>query len=81
MPAQGQAALDLDTFDKSEMMKGIMQRVDQPGTAVIGFDDMGTSREGIFIITLLRLKGYQVDIGNGEIIVKEAQPEWNTMKS
>ena len=72
MPAQGQAAMDLDTFDKSEMMKGILNRIKPVGMTVFSFDDLGTSREAIFIITLLRIKGYQVDIGDGEIIVKEA---------
>ncbi|MDQ0427715.1 hypothetical protein QOZ98_000540 [Planomicrobium stackebrandtii] len=76
MTAHGQAAISLDEFDQSTMMKQILQLVEaskETGKKQthFAFDELGTSREAIFIITLLRIKGYTVDLGNSEIIVKE----------
>lgn len=75
MQAQGQAATDLDTFDKSEKMleiRNVLRISANEGnsSSVISFENLGSSREAIFIITLLRIKGYEVDLGDGVIIVK-----------
>lgn len=75
MPAQGQAAIDLDTFEKSEKMKeinNILQISCENGNAatIFAFEYLGTSRESIIIVTLLRKKGYSVEYGNNVIIVK-----------
>lgn len=74
MPA-GQAAIDLDTFDKSEMMAQIrstIQEVANTGarSVFIVYELLGTSRETIFIVTLLRNHGYEVQFYPGGISVK-----------
>ncbi|WP_203334332.1 hypothetical protein [Planococcus beigongshangi] len=78
MQAQGQAATDLDTFDKSEKMMEIRSFLrisanEGNSSSVISFENLGNSREAIFIITLLRNHGYTVNYGkkdDGVIIVK-----------
>lgn len=76
MTAHGQAAISLDQFDRSTKMQQVLQLVQASKEAgkeqtLFSFDELGTSREAIFIITLLRIKGYTVDLGDNEIIVKE----------
>lgn len=60
MAAQGRAAHDLDTFDKSDLMKYVMKRVNGSKQTFIDYMDLGTSREAIYAITLLRIKGFTV---------------------
>ena len=76
MTAHGQAAISLDQFDRSRKMRDILSILKASKEynndfTLFSFDELGTSRESIFIITLLRIKGYTVDLGNNEIIVKE----------
>ncbi|AQU79759.1 hypothetical protein [Planococcus faecalis] len=76
MITHGQAAISLDEFDQSPKMQQILyilKRSIELGNkfTLFSFNELGTSREAIFIITLLNAKGYAVDIGNDEIIVKE----------
>ncbi len=76
MTAHNQVAISLDQFDKSNKMLEIMDLLKLSKTLghdyrVFSFEDLGTSREAIFIITLLKIKGYVVDLGNDEIIVRE----------
>ena len=76
MTAHGQAAISLDRFDRSSKMRDILNILKASKEynndfTLFSFDELGTSREAIFIITLLRIKGYTVDLGNNEIIVKE----------
>lgn len=71
MAPQGRAAFTLDQFDRSPKMKEILSMVNGQKETVIPFADLGTNREGIFAITLLRIKGYEVDLGDYEIYVKE----------
>lgn len=75
MPAQGQAAIDLDSFDKSEKMmeiRNILRISANEGNSstVFSFENLGTNREAIFIVTLLRKHGYEVEYGDDVIIVK-----------
>lgn len=72
MAAQGRAAFTLDQFDRSAKMKEILSMLEGQKETRIPFDNLGTNREGIFAITLLRIKGYTVDLSDYEIIVKEA---------
>ena len=75
MAPQGQASKDLDAFDKSEKMmeiRNILRVSANEGnlSTVISFENLGTSREAIFIVTLLRKHGYKVEYGDDVIIVK-----------
>ena len=75
MPAQGQAAIDLESFDKSAKMmeiRNILRISANEGnlSTVIGYESLGTTREAVFIITLLRQHGYTVEHGENVIIVK-----------
>lgn len=73
--AQGQAADDLAAFDQSDKMmdiRNILRISANEGnvSTVIGYGELGTSRELVFIITLLRQHGYKVEHSKNVIIVK-----------
>ena len=75
MAAQGQAATDLAVFDQSDKMmeiRNILRISANEGnvSTVIGYGQLGTTRELVFIVTLLREHGYTVDHGENVIIVK-----------
>lgn len=75
MQPQGQAAHDLYTFEKSEKMmeiRNILRISANEGnvSTVISFEQLGNTREAIFIVTLLRKHGYSVEYGDDVIIVK-----------
>lgn len=75
MPAQGQAAITLDEFDKSEMMNGIRSVIHEvaiTGARVVFIvnEKLGTTREAIFIVTLLRIHGYEVEFHQEGISIK-----------
>lgn len=75
MTTLGQAAIDLDTFEKSEKMqeiRNILQTSADVGNlaTIFAFEYLGTSREAIFIVTLLRKHGYTVEYEDDVIIVK-----------
>lgn len=75
MAATGQAAHDLAAFDKSEKMmeiRNILRVSANEGnsSSVISFENLGTTRETVYIVTLLRKHGYTVDYGEDVIIVK-----------
>ncbi|ANU28424.1 hypothetical protein [Planococcus versutus] len=75
MTAHNQAAISLDRFDQSLKMQQVLSVVKaskemKNEDTRFSFEELGTSREAIFIITLLQIKGYVVDLGNDEIIVK-----------
>lgn len=72
---QGQAAYDLEAFDKSEKMSEIWNKLylaanDGKSEMTISFDVLGLTRDAILTITVLRMHGYQVKFGNNEIEVK-----------
>lgn len=73
MAAQGKAAFTLSQFDQSTKMNEILSTLKGRKETNISFDDLGTTREGIFAITLLRIKGFTVELGDYEIIVKEVE--------
>lgn len=75
MTAQGQAAISLDEFDKSEIMNGIRSIIHE--VAITGArlvfivnEKLGTTRDAIFIVTLLRLYGYEVQFHQEGISIK-----------
>ncbi|WP_416144940.1 hypothetical protein [Planococcus koreensis] len=75
MAATGQAAHNLAAFDQSEKMmeiRNILRVSANEGNAssVISLNNLGTSREAVYIVTLLRKHGYTVDYGEDVIIVK-----------
>ena len=77
MAAQGQAADDLALFNKSPKMaevRNVLRISENAGnvSSVFSIESVGSSREYIFIATLLREQGYTVDlnIGEGVMIVK-----------
>ncbi|TWT04632.1 hypothetical protein [Planomicrobium sp. CPCC 101079] len=75
MAAQGQAAVSLATFNTSEKMadiRNIIQISEAMGNiaTVFALEYLGSSREAIFIITLLRQDGYTVEHVENAIIVK-----------
>ncbi|ANU13492.1 hypothetical protein B481_2029 [Planococcus halocryophilus Or1] len=75
MAPTGKASDDLRAFDKSEKMmkiRNIMRVSANEGnlSTVISFENLGTNREAIFIVTLLRQHGYNVEYGDDVIIVK-----------
>lgn len=75
MPAQGQAAVSLEEFDKSAMMDGIrsiIQEVAITGARLVFIvnEKLGTTREAIFIVTLLRIHGYEVKFHQEGISIK-----------
>ena len=76
MIAHGQAAMDLDTFRTSEKMQeiqDIIQASKQEGNVatIFAYEYLGSSRETIFISTLLRLEGYEIEHRLDMMIVKE----------
>lgn len=73
MIAQGRAAFTLDQFDRSPKMEEILSMLKGQDETRIPFENLGTSREAIFAITLLRIKGYVVNLADFEIIVKEGE--------
>lgn len=75
MNSYGKAAFDLAAFDKSEKMMEIRNTLRVSAnegnvSTVISFNTLGTSREAVYIVTLLRKHGYTVDYGDNVIIVK-----------
>lgn len=75
MATTGNAADDLRVFEKSERMtdiRNILQLSVNEGNcfSLISFEQLGTTREAIFIITLLREDGYTVNYLMDEIEVK-----------
>lgn len=75
MTAQGQAAISLDEFYKSEMMNGIRSIIHEvaiTGARVVFIvnEKLGTTREAIFIVTLLRIHGYEVQFHQEGIAIK-----------
>lgn len=75
MAPTGNAADDLRAFDKSEKMmeiRNVLRVSANEGntSTVISFGNLGTNRESIFIVTLLRQHGYTVEYGDDVIIVK-----------
>lgn len=78
MAAQGQAAIELAAFGNSKKMRDIRSILKysadfgNPFTR-FSFDELGTSREAIFAITLLRESGYEIEHGYGYIDVKGSE--------
>lgn len=75
MPALGQAAVDLKTFDTSEKMEEIRNIIQVSEEAsnvatVFAYEYLGSSREALYIITLLRTDGYEVEYRKDMVIVK-----------
>lgn len=75
MQATGQAAVDLKTFNTSEKMaeiRDIIQVSKEAGNVatVFAYEYLGSSREALYIITLLRTDGYEVEYRKDMIIVK-----------
>lgn len=75
MTAQGQAAISLDEFDKSEQMaeiRSMIQEVANTGARMvfIVYEKLGTSREAIYTATLLGIHGYEVQYYPEGISVK-----------
>ncbi|MGI2329689.1 hypothetical protein [Planococcus sp. YIM B11945] len=75
MPATGQAAIDLKTFDASEKMaeiRNIIQVSEEVGNiaTIFAYESLGDSRETLFICTLLRNDGHRVEYRKDMIIVK-----------
>jgi hypothetical protein len=75
MQAYGKASIDLAAFDKSEKMMEIRNTLRVSAnegnvSTVISFETLGTTRDSVYIVTLLRKHGYTVDYGDDVIIVK-----------
>lgn len=69
MAASGQAAVALDTFDRSDQMQGVLNRINNQSETFIDYDDLGNSREAVYTITLLRIKGFTVVEDRSGILV------------
>jgi|GEM_PF-5341006 len=78
MKEHSQAVIDLDAFSASEKMAevyDIIQTSEEDGhlATVFTFEYLGSTREAIFIVTLLRIKGYTVDWKTNEIFVRKGE--------